>query len=197
MARDRAAYPRKRARQSFPLSELHLFVRTHPRGRDGRGRASHSPPWSVTRRRQTGSLAHVWNEVGVPLARGCVAFAAGDYDRASRTAAANPGRDVPCVGGSDEQRGVFAESHLVSLIRKWPQGQRRAPPSANISRGRPVKPRLSADGPKRFDRRILRLIFTIALQAIQTLDSHLVPLVSDITASKTANMYRIRLKQLK
>jgi hypothetical protein len=31
-------------------------------------------------------------------------------------------RDVACVGGSDEQRGVFAESHLVSLIK----GARRA-----------------------------------------------------------------------
>jgi hypothetical protein len=66
--------------------------------------------------KQTGNLAHVWNDVGVPLARGCVAFASGDYDRAS--AILHPLlADVACVGGSDEQRGVFAESHLVSLIR--------------------------------------------------------------------------------
>jgi hypothetical protein len=61
--------------------------------------------------KQTGNVAHV----GVPLARGCVAFASGDYDRAG--AILQPIlNDVPCVGGSDEQRGVFAESHLVSLI---------------------------------------------------------------------------------
>ena len=68
------------------------------------------------RNNQTGELAHVWNEVGVPLARGCVAFAAGDYERAS-TLLEPILAAVPCVGGSDEQRGVFGESHLVSLIR--------------------------------------------------------------------------------
>ena len=66
-------------------------------------------------KKQTGNLAHVWNDVGVPLARGCVAFASGDYDRAS--AILQPIlSDVACVGGSDEQRDVFAESNLVSLI---------------------------------------------------------------------------------
>jgi hypothetical protein len=68
--------------------------------------------------KQTGNVAHV----GVPLARGCVAFASGDYDRAG--AILQPIlNDVPCVGGSDEQRGVFAESHLVSLIRGWSPGR--------------------------------------------------------------------------
>jgi tetratricopeptide (TPR) repeat protein len=75
--------------------------------------------------RQTGRLAHVWNEVGVPLARGCIAFAAGDYDRAS--ALLRPIlAETPCVGGSDEQRGVFAESHLVSLIRAGRKDEARA-----------------------------------------------------------------------
>jgi hypothetical protein len=47
--------------------------------------------------KQTGNVAHV----GVPLARGCVAFASGDYDRAG--AILQPIlNDVPCVGGSDE-----------------------------------------------------------------------------------------------
>ena len=41
--------------------------------------------------KQTGGLAHVWNEVGVPLARGCVAFAAGDLRIARRNSATNPG----------------------------------------------------------------------------------------------------------
>ena len=83
--------------------------------------------------KQTGNLAHVWNDVGVPLARGCVAFASGDYDRAS--ALLQPIlNDVPCVGGSDEQRGVFAESHLVSLIRAGRRAEARAALSEHIAR---------------------------------------------------------------
>ncbi len=83
--------------------------------------------------KQTGNLAHVWNDVGVPLARGCVAFASGDYDRAS--AILQPIlNDVPCVGGSDEQRGVFAESHLVSLIRAGRRAEARTALSEHIAR---------------------------------------------------------------
>ena len=82
--------------------------------------------------KQTGGLAHVWNDVGVPLARGCAAFAAGDYDRAS--ALLQPIlADVPCVGGSDEQRGVFAESHLVSLIRAGRTDEARAALNQHIA----------------------------------------------------------------
>jgi tetratricopeptide (TPR) repeat protein len=83
--------------------------------------------------KQTGNLAHVWNDVGVPLARGCVAFASGDYDRAS--AILHPIlNEVPCVGGSDEQRGVFAESHLVSLIRSGRRLEARMALSEHIAR---------------------------------------------------------------
>jgi tetratricopeptide (TPR) repeat protein len=86
--------------------------------------------------KQTGNLAHVWNDVGVPLARGCVAFASGDYDRAS--ALLQPIlNDVACVGGSDEQRGVFAESHLVSLIRGGRRAEARTALSEHIA-GRPM-----------------------------------------------------------
>jgi len=85
--------------------------------------------------KQTGSLAHVWKDIGLPLARGCVAFASGDYDRAS--ALLEPIlADVPCVGGSDEQRGVFAESHLVSLIRAGRKAEARAALNDRIN-GRP------------------------------------------------------------
>jgi tetratricopeptide (TPR) repeat protein len=67
-------------------------------------------------RRQTGRAAHVWNEIGLNQARGSVAFARGDYERA----AAMLGRvlgDLACGGGSDEQRAVFSQSHFVSLSR--------------------------------------------------------------------------------
>jgi hypothetical protein len=41
------------------------------------------------------------------------------------------------------------------------------------------------------------LIFSIARQATLALDSHLVPYVGYITASKTINMQRFSLKQLR
>jgi tetratricopeptide (TPR) repeat protein len=83
--------------------------------------------------KQTGNLAHVWNDVGVPLARGCVAFASGDYDRAGAILQPILNK-VPCVGGSDEQRGVFAESHLVSLIRAGRRAEARTALSEHIAR---------------------------------------------------------------
>jgi tetratricopeptide (TPR) repeat protein len=85
--------------------------------------------------KQTGTLAHVWREVGLPLARGCVAFGAGDYDRAA--ALIQPILDeVACIGGSDEQRGVFAESHLVSLIQAGRKSEARTALTDHIN-GRP------------------------------------------------------------
>lgn len=83
--------------------------------------------------KQTGKLAHVWNEIGVPLAYGCVAFASGHYDRASELLLPIL-NDVPCVGGSDEQRGVFAESHLVSLINAGRKTEARAALGEHIAR---------------------------------------------------------------
>ncbi len=83
--------------------------------------------------KQTGNLAHVWKEVGVPLARGSIAFAAGDYDRAG--ALLQPVlADAPYGGGSDEQRSVFAESHLVSLIRAGRKAEARAALNEHINR---------------------------------------------------------------
>jgi tetratricopeptide (TPR) repeat protein len=65
---------------------------------------------------QTGRAAYVWNEIGVNQARGSVAFARGDFDRAAAMLGGALG-DVACGGGSDEQRAVFAQSHFVSLSR--------------------------------------------------------------------------------
>jgi tetratricopeptide (TPR) repeat protein len=66
--------------------------------------------------RQTGKAVHVWREVGMPLARGCVAFAQREYGKAASLIGPIL-HDVPCVGGSDEQRGVFIQSNFVALIR--------------------------------------------------------------------------------
>jgi tetratricopeptide (TPR) repeat protein len=66
--------------------------------------------------RQTGRAAHVWSEIGLNQARGAVAFARGDYDRAANLLEAALG-DIACGGGSDEQRGVFTQSYFASLGR--------------------------------------------------------------------------------
>ena len=60
--------------------------------------------------------AHVWNEIGLKQARGSVAFARGDFDRAAALLGGALG-DIACGGGSDEQRAVFAQSHFVCLSR--------------------------------------------------------------------------------
>ncbi len=63
-----------------------------------------------------GPAAQVWADVGLSQARGCVAYARGNYDRAAELL----GRVLPAIsigGGSDEQRGVFHETHFMSLIK--------------------------------------------------------------------------------
>jgi len=65
---------------------------------------------------QSGGQKKVWKEIGVPLAEGSVAFAYGEYDRAA-AALAPILPEVAAAGGSDEQRCVFIQSHLVSLVK--------------------------------------------------------------------------------
>jgi tetratricopeptide (TPR) repeat protein len=72
--------------------------------------------------RQTGATARVWKQVGLAEARGAVAYARGDFDRA----AAELGAVLPEIaigGGSDEQRAVFHEAHFMSLLKA---GRKRA-----------------------------------------------------------------------
>ncbi|HUA34138.1 MAG TPA: hypothetical protein VMA09_11070 [Candidatus Binataceae bacterium] len=85
---------------------------------------------------QTGGLRKVWKEIGMPLARGCVAFAYGDWDFAAATLAPIL-PEVACAGGSDEQRGVFIQSHIVSLIRGKSSDSARNAIDSYIA-GRPV-----------------------------------------------------------
>jgi tetratricopeptide (TPR) repeat protein len=67
-------------------------------------------------RSQTGAATQVWLRVGLPQAQACLAFAEGDWQRAARLfEAILP--DIARGGGSDEQRGVFSQSYLLSLIR--------------------------------------------------------------------------------
>jgi hypothetical protein len=66
--------------------------------------------------RQNGATARVWNQVGMAEARGCVAYARGDFDRAADALGAIL-PEIAICGGSDEQRGVFHEAHFMSLIK--------------------------------------------------------------------------------
>jgi tetratricopeptide (TPR) repeat protein len=65
---------------------------------------------------QSGYSARVWKEIGLAEARGSVAFARRDYDSAADYLGSALA-DIAIGGGSDEQRGVFPESHFMSLIR--------------------------------------------------------------------------------
>jgi tetratricopeptide (TPR) repeat protein len=70
---------------------------------------------------QSATRAQVWREIGMPLARGCVAYARGRYGEAA--ALLGPIlSEVQYAGGSDEQRGVFIQSNLMALLRS---GQKR------------------------------------------------------------------------
>ncbi|MGC1341417.1 MAG: hypothetical protein WA854_03780 [Candidatus Binataceae bacterium] len=66
--------------------------------------------------RLSGDAARVWNQVGLAQASGCVAYARGDFDRAADALGAIL-PEIAICGGSDEQRGVFHESHFMSLIK--------------------------------------------------------------------------------
>jgi hypothetical protein len=66
--------------------------------------------------RQSGRMVHVWRDIGVPLVRGCAAFARRDYGPAAALIGSIL-NEVAYAGGSDEQRLVFIQSNLVSLIR--------------------------------------------------------------------------------
>ncbi|HXW84841.1 MAG TPA: hypothetical protein VEJ86_10585, partial [Candidatus Binataceae bacterium] len=88
-------------------------------GRAGETRTAHEALASLERfaAAQTGGARRVWLEVGVPEARASLAFAEGDCTRAAELF--EPILDeIWRGGGSDEQRGVFAQSYLVSLIRQ-------------------------------------------------------------------------------
>ncbi len=88
--------------------------------------------------RQSGRAARVWRDVGLPLVRGSAAFARRDYPLAA--ALLGPIlNDAACAGGSDEQRGVFIQSNLVSLIRSQQKSQARRALDQYIG-GRAVTP---------------------------------------------------------
>ena len=74
---------------------------------------------------QRGNLARVWLEVGLPQTQACLAFAEGDWTRAARLfEPILPA--IACGGGSDEQRGVFSQSYLMSLIKSGERASARS-----------------------------------------------------------------------
>jgi hypothetical protein len=52
----------------------------------------------------------------LPQAQTCLAFAEGNWMRAARLFEAML-PEIACGGGSDEERGVFSQSYLMSLIK--------------------------------------------------------------------------------
>ena len=64
---------------------------------------------------QHGNDATRWQDNGLPLARACMAFAEKDFKQASDLL--SDSFDITAAGGSDEQRSVFWQSYLSSLIQ--------------------------------------------------------------------------------
>ncbi len=62
------------------------------------------------------SSRKIWQEIGIPLAEGLFAHAAGEYASAIRHLAPSLGRLVD-IGGSHAQRDLFEQIHLDALIR--------------------------------------------------------------------------------
>lgn len=94
----------------FPFMNAHYLYALARAGRVGAARTALdvlSGP--------SGPLSPAW-EVGLPLLRGVVALAEEDWAGAVRSMA--PVIDtVSCVGGSDAQNDLFAQSYLVGLAR--------------------------------------------------------------------------------
>jgi tetratricopeptide (TPR) repeat protein len=85
---------------------------------------------------QSGNGALVWRKIGLPLLQGSVAYARGDYDRCAELL--DPILpELWRAGGSDEQRKVFAQSHLMSLSKSGNRG-RAATALASLVGDRPA-----------------------------------------------------------
>jgi hypothetical protein len=74
---------------------------------------------------QQGRARQAWRVVGVPLVQGCIALAEGDATR-SASLLAPIAADLACVGGSDAQNDLFAQTYLVALIRSDRKSEARA-----------------------------------------------------------------------
>ena len=104
----------------FPfLNAIYIYAL----GRAGETRTAHRAVAQLERfaQAQSGAAQRVWLKVGLAQTQASLAFAEGDWVRAARLfEPILP--DIACGGGSDEQRGVFSQSYLMSLIRS---GERR------------------------------------------------------------------------
>jgi len=108
----------------MPAAFDHVFpflnaISIYALGRAGESEAAHkaAEQLGLFAQAQTGAARRVWLEVGVPAVRASLAFAEGDWKRAAEMFEPILG-EIWRGGGSDEQRGVFSQSYLVSLIRQ-------------------------------------------------------------------------------
>jgi tetratricopeptide (TPR) repeat protein len=137
--REIASHARKRAHEHvFPfLKAIFLYALARAGERDTV--AEEIARLKVHADAQSGGHQKVWREIGLPLVEGSVAFAYGDYDRAAATLAPIL-PEVACAGGSDEQRGVFIQSHIVSLVKSAGDRERAQRAIHDYIAGRPVTP---------------------------------------------------------
>ena len=95
-------------------------------GRAGEHQLAHEAVAQVENfaRSQSGPAVHVWLKVGLPQAQACLAFAEGDWKTAARLFEPILA-EIACGGGSDEQRGVFSQSYLMSLLKSGARADAR------------------------------------------------------------------------
>ncbi len=125
------------AEQVFPfLSILYLFALTRA-GATAKAAQAYAgfERYADTR---DGRAREVWHTVGLGLARAVLAYAQGKWSEAAEEFAPLLERSGE-GGGSDEQRGVFAESYLLSLIRGGECERAREHLSAHIGARNPTR----------------------------------------------------------
>ncbi len=75
-------------------------------------------------RSQNGPPTRVWLKVGLPQSQACLAYAEGHWKDAACLFEPILS-EIACAGGSDEQRGVFSQSYLMSLIKSGERASAR------------------------------------------------------------------------
>jgi len=100
--------------QVFPFLNAHAVYALSRAGHPEQARAA-SAAMARYAARQSGSYRRVWRDIAGPLVEGCRAFAEGEYTRCATLLEPIAG-DLGCVGGSDAQNDLFAQTLLVALI---------------------------------------------------------------------------------
>jgi len=109
-----AAVAPRAAEQVFPFLNAHAVYALSRAGQTEQARAVGAAMRDYADR-QSGSYRRVWRDIAVPLVEGCRAFAEREYTRCATLLEPIAG-EIGCVGGSDAQNDLFAQTLLVALI---------------------------------------------------------------------------------